>query len=101
MAAVLHLLRYAGLTANPTKCEIGKDEACYLGRRVAGGQDHPLVDRVHALQAYKTPYNQMAGACIPGFSRLQLLIHTALHCDSSPINQFNQGCHPLEDMMDA
>lgn len=48
------LLREARLMTNPTKCMIGKQEACYLGYMVDGGQLLPLMDKVHVLHAFKT-----------------------------------------------
>ncbi|XP_064418480.1 uncharacterized protein LOC135358762 [Latimeria chalumnae] len=47
--AVLHSLREAGLTANPTKCRMAFSEAQYLGYVIGRGVVKPQVGKVQAI----------------------------------------------------
>ena len=49
VAAVLKSLRQAGLTANPKKCTIGREEVRYLGYHLGRGQVRSLVDKTAAI----------------------------------------------------
>ncbi|XP_044860608.1 uncharacterized protein LOC123363556 [Mauremys mutica] len=55
VAAVLRDLRAAGLTANPKKCQIGREETTYLGYTLGRGLVRPLVGKVQALQECQPP----------------------------------------------
>uniref|UniRef100_A0A8C3H7S2 ribonuclease H n=1 Tax=Chrysemys picta bellii TaxID=8478 RepID=A0A8C3H7S2_CHRPI len=55
VAAVLRDLRAAGLTANPKKCRIGREETTYLGYTLGRGQVRPLIGKVQALQDCQAP----------------------------------------------
>ncbi|CAM4543391.1 unnamed protein product [Caretta caretta] len=50
VVAVLRDLRAAGLTANPKKCRLGREETTYLGYTLGRGQVRPLIGKVQALQ---------------------------------------------------
>ncbi|CAM4623274.1 unnamed protein product, partial [Caretta caretta] len=53
--AVLHMLRRAGLTANPVKCAIGLAEAKYLGYIVGRGMVKPQLNKLEAIQNWPRP----------------------------------------------
>lgn len=52
---VFDILSRAGLTARPTKCEIGYYHIEYLGHQVGEGMSKPLNDRVTAITALEVP----------------------------------------------
>lgn len=52
---VLDKLRQAGLTARPSKCEIGKTNLEYLGHVVGEGKLKPISDKVKDILAIPTP----------------------------------------------
>jgi hypothetical protein len=53
--AVLNGLRAAGLTANPAKCRLGREETAYLGYRVGRGNVRPQEDKVAAIREWPQP----------------------------------------------
>lgn len=55
LGEVLGKLQSAGLTARPTKCEVGKLEVEYLGHKVGGGIMSPVSDKVTGITAMKVP----------------------------------------------
>lgn len=52
---VFEILSSAGLTARPTKCEIGYYHIEYLGHQVGEGLSKPLKDQVTAITALEVP----------------------------------------------
>uniref|UniRef100_A0A8C5C6I6 Gypsy retrotransposon integrase-like protein 1 n=1 Tax=Gadus morhua TaxID=8049 RepID=A0A8C5C6I6_GADMO len=55
LRAVLGELRKAGLTANPAKCRLGREETTYLGYRVGRGTVRPQEGKVAAIRAWPQP----------------------------------------------
>ena len=55
MRAVINELRKAGLTANPAKCRLGREETSYLGYRVGRGNVRPQEDKVAAIRQWPRP----------------------------------------------
>ena len=55
LRAVLGELRRAGLTANPTKCRLGLEEASYLGYRVGRGNVRPQEAKVKTILDWPRP----------------------------------------------
>ena len=55
VAAVLRSLREAGLTANPTKCVIGRGEIRFLGHCLGGGTVRPQIEKTAAVAAAPRP----------------------------------------------
>ncbi|XP_019360160.1 PREDICTED: protein Wnt-7a [Gavialis gangeticus] len=55
LRAILLELRQLGLTANPKKCALGKEETKYLGFVVGQGWVRPLADKVAAIREYLAP----------------------------------------------
>ena len=55
LEAVLGALREAGLTANPTKCRLGLEEAEYLGHTVGRGRVRPQETKVQSIQTWPRP----------------------------------------------
>ncbi|XP_061119601.1 uncharacterized protein LOC133142388 [Conger conger] len=53
--AVLMSLREAGLTANPTKCRLGLEEAAYLGHTVGRGRVKPQSNKVDSIGTWPQP----------------------------------------------
>ena len=53
--AVLQALREAGLTANPTKCHLGVEEANYLGHVVGRGCIRPQARKVESIGTWPQP----------------------------------------------
>ena len=83
LAAVLKLLRNAGLQLKPSKCSFGLPEIELLGYKVSAEGISPLEDRVEAIEKLDRPQDVkavrsflgMAGyykQCIPGFATLAL-----------------------------
>ena len=81
LADVLGKLQAAGLTARPTKCEIGKLEVEYLGHKVGGGITSPVSDKVTSITAMEVPSTKkqvrsFLGMCsyyrqyIPGYATI-------------------------------
>ena len=56
--SVLTMLREAGLTAKPSKCEWGKVYLTYLGHSIGKGKVTVLEARVEAIQGYKKSKSQ-------------------------------------------
>ena len=52
---VLQRLREAGLTARPTKCQLGFEEIEFLGHKIGNGKLEPMLDKVHAIQKADPP----------------------------------------------
>ena len=52
--AVVNELRKAGLTANPTKCRLGREETPYLGYKVGRGNVRPQEDKA-AIREWPRP----------------------------------------------
>lgn len=52
---VLDRLRAAGLTVNPAKCVIAKEETEYLGFTIGGGMVKPQVSKIHAIESCPLP----------------------------------------------
>ena len=52
---VLLILREAGLTAKPSKCQYGMQQCVYLGFIVGGGVVKPEVDKLMAIQQLPIP----------------------------------------------
>ena len=48
-------LRKAGLTANPAKCRLGKEETAYLGYQVGRGTVRPQESKVAAIRDWPQP----------------------------------------------
>ena len=55
LRAVLGELRKAGLTANPAKCRLGKEETAYLGYQVGRGTVRPQESKVAAIRDWPQP----------------------------------------------
>jgi hypothetical protein len=55
VSAVLQALREAGLTANPKKCQLGLQEAEYLGYTIGRGCVKPQMKKVEAIQDWPRP----------------------------------------------
>ena len=53
--AVVNELRKTGLTANPAKCRLGREETSYLGYRVGRGNVRPQEDKVAAIREWPRP----------------------------------------------
>lgn len=55
LKVVFECLQNAGLTVNPGKCAIAKEETEYLGFVIGGGQVKPQVQKVEAIQSCPLP----------------------------------------------
>lgn len=55
LGRVLERLESAGLTARPTKCELGQYTVEYLGHMIGSGETKPVFDKVLAISNMKTP----------------------------------------------
>lgn len=55
LECVLRILAGAGLTARPSKCEVGNHHVEYLGHKVGQGVSQPLHDKVTAIREIKVP----------------------------------------------
>ncbi|XP_066509706.1 uncharacterized protein [Hoplias malabaricus] len=55
LGIVLRKIADAGLTANPSKCHLAREEVSYLGYILGGGQIRPQVDKVEAVRATPQP----------------------------------------------
>ena len=51
-------LQQHGLTAKPSKCELGFHQIPYLGHKIGGGECQPLEDKVRALSQSDLPKNK-------------------------------------------
>ncbi|KAI3377106.1 hypothetical protein L3Q82_000303 [Scortum barcoo] len=55
VAKVLREIKKAGLTINPRKCAVAKQETQYLGYVLGGGVIKPVQDKVEAIRARERP----------------------------------------------
>ena len=81
LRAVLGGLQKAGLTANPAKCRLGREETTYLGYQVGRGTVRPQVSKVASIRDWPQPCTKkqvkaflgLVGyyqSFIPGFAKL-------------------------------
>ena len=86
--SILQLLRQNGLTAKPSKCEIGMEKIKFLGHVISKGQVRPVLDTTKKILELKQPKTKkelrgLIGLCnyyrkfIPNFATIMELI-TAL-----------------------
>ena len=52
---VLDILKYANLTAKPSKCEVGKQSIEYLGHIIGNGNIKPTSEKVESVQKARIP----------------------------------------------
>lgn len=55
---VLSILQSSGLTARPTKCELGNHFIEYIGHTVGGGVTRPLSNQVASIINMKVPQSK-------------------------------------------
>ena len=55
LTAVLDARLWAGLTANPTKCCVGLEEADYLGHTMGCGCVKPQINKVKSIKSWPQP----------------------------------------------
>ena len=55
LRAVLRRLREAGLTAKPSKCQLGMEQCLYLGYMVGSGEVRPEAKKIKAVVDFPCP----------------------------------------------
>ena len=58
LRSVLQRLREAGLTAKPSKCQIGMRHCIYLGYRVGNGEIQPEASKIDAVSKFPQPISK-------------------------------------------
>ena len=73
LRAVLGELRKAGLTANPAKCRLGREETAYLGYQVGRGTVRPQESKVAAIRDWPQPRTKKQVKSFLGLFRLGII----------------------------
>ena len=55
MRLILQILREAGLTVKPTKCQFGMEHCVYLGHVVGGRKVQPEASKVETVKQFAIP----------------------------------------------
>lgn len=103
VTAVLQSLKEVGLTANPTKCHLGKDETTYLWYTLGKGTVQPWISRFQTLQMCSSPsskkqVHRFLGLAryychfIPGFSSIVAPLTDLLKSESPKRIQWTRAC---------
>ena len=96
-------LRDAGLTAKPSKCELGCDEVSYLGHRIGSGIIKPEQDKMDKIRSVPRPVTKkqvrsflgLVGfyrRFIQGFSDIALPLTNLTKGGGSPVVKWSSEC---------
>ena len=92
---VLQRLRIAGLTAKPSKCQLGMSQCVYLGQIVGSGIVQPERSKLQGIEAFFTPMMKKQVCCfflgLTGYYRKFILNYASV---AAPLTDLTKNAAP-------